>query len=215
MINRYPSPLFPITHVGYGKNADLPGFSYQDPKGSVCIPFVQTSQQPPEGYQREDFYVEEFTDAKIKKKWQEFSQDPDAARPIIELAKSFSLGEIRNTGTVSPIGKIEPNEDVKLADIRRPAFFGQSVYNENIAKVDDKTYIVEFTVPRDTYERLHLKVYTPIKLRGWFIEGEGILDNTGNKTHAIAIMIGGRSIETTAIHHPDDPLYVYDPETKK
>jgi hypothetical protein len=35
---------------------------------------------------------------------------------------------------VSPIGKIEPNEDVSLADIRRPAFFGQSVYNENIAK---------------------------------------------------------------------------------
>ncbi len=204
-----------ITHVGYGKNADLPGFFYQDSKGSVCIPFIQTSQQPPKGYQGEDFYAEEFTDAKIKKKWQEFSQDPDAARPIIELARSFSLSEFRNTGTVSPIGKIEPNEAVNLADIRRPAFFGQSVYNENIAKVDDKTYIVEFTVPRDTYERIHLKLYTLIKLRGWFIEGEGILDNTGNKTHAIAIIIGGRSIETTAIHHPDDPLYVYDPETKK
>ncbi|MGB2782557.1 MAG: hypothetical protein WBC45_01255, partial [Atribacterota bacterium] len=215
MINRYPSPLFPITHVGYDKNADLPGFSYQDPKGSVCIPFAQTSQQPPESYQRENFYIKEFTDAKIKKKWREFSQDSNAARPIIELAKSFSLGEIRNTGTVSPIGKIEPNEDVKLADIRRPAFFGQSAYNENIAKVDDKTYIVEFTVPRDTYERLHLKIYTPIKLRGWFIKGEGIPNNIGNRTHAIAIIIGGRSIETTAIHHPDDPLYVYDPETKK
>ena len=209
-------PLIPpITHVGYDRNADLPGISCQDPNGAVCIPFTQASQQPPEGYQWEDFYIEEFTDAKIRKKWQEFSQDPDAAKPIIELAKSFSLSEIRNTGTVSPIGKIEANEDVNLADIRRPAFFGQSIYNENIAKVDDKTYIVEFTVPRDTYERLHLKVYTPIKLRGWFIEGEGILDNTGKKTHAIAIMIGGRSIETTAIHHPDDPLYTYDPETKK
>jgi len=204
-----------IAHVGYEKNADLPGFSYQDPKGSVCIPFTQTSQRLPKGYQGEDFYIEEFTDAKIKKKWQEFSQDPDAARPIIELARSFSLSEFRNTGTVSPIGKIEPNEDVNLADIRRPAFFGQSVYNENIAKIDDKTYVVEFTVPRDTYERLHLKVYTPIKLRGWFIEGEGILDNTGNKTYAMAIIIGGRGIETTAIHHPDDLLYVYDPETKK
>lgn len=204
-----------IAHVGYSKNSDLPGISCQDPNGSVCIPFTQTSQQPPEGYQCEDFYIEEFTDAKIKKKWQEFSQDPDAAKPIIELAKSFSLSEIRNTGTVSPIGKIKANEDVNLADIRRPAFFRQSVYNENIAKVEDKTYIVEFTVPRDTYERLHLKVYTPIKLRGWFIEGEGIQDNTGNKTHAVAIMIGGRSIETTAIHHPDDPLYVYDSETKK
>ena len=204
-----------ITHIGYETNVDLPGFSYQDPNGSVCIPFVQTSQQPPKGYQGEDFYVEEFTDARIKKKWQEFSQDPDAAMPIIELAKSFSLSEFRNTGTVSPVGKIEPNEDVNLADIRRPAFFGQSVYNENIAKVDDKTYIVEFAVPRDTYEQLHLKVYTPIKLRGWFIEGKGILDNTGDKTHAIAIIIGGRGMETTAIHHPDDLLYVYDPETKK
>jgi len=207
--------ILPITHVGYDKNEDLPGFSCQDPKESVCIPFAQTNQQPTEGYQGEDFYIEEFTDAKIKEKWQAFSQDPDAAKPIIELAKSFSLSEFRNTGTVCPIGKIEPNEDVNLANIRRPAFFGQSVYNENIAKVDDKTYIVEFTVPRDTYERLHLKVCTPIKLRGWFIEGEGILDNSGNKTHAIAIMIGGRSIETTAIHHPDDPLYVYDSETKE
>ncbi len=202
-------------HVGYEKNADLPGFSYQDPKGLVCIPFTQTRQQPPEGYQGEDFYVEEFTDAKIKEKWQKFSQDPDAAKPIIELAKSFSLSEFRNTGTVSPIGNIEPNKNVNLADIRRPAFFGQSLYNENIAKVDDKTYIVEFTMPRDTYERLHLKIHTPIKLRGWFIEGEGIVDSTGNKKHAIAMIIGGRSMETTAIHHPDDPLYVYDPETKK
>ena len=204
-----------VAHVGYEQNVDLPGFSYQDPNGSVCIPFIQTYQQPPEGYQWEDFYIKEFTDSKIKKKWQEFSQDPQAARPIIELARSFSLGEFRNTGTVSPIGKIEPNEKVNLADIRRPAFFGLSVYNENIAKVDDKTYIVEFTVPRDTYERLHLKVDTPIKLRGWFIKGEGIQDNTGNKAHAIAIIIAGRSIETTAIHHPDDPLYTYDLETKK
>lgn len=204
-----------IAHVGYGKNADLPGFSYQDPKGSVCIPFTQTSQGLTKDYQGEDFYIEEFTDARIKKKWQEFSQDPDAARPIIELARSFSLCEFRNTGTISPIGRIEPNEDVNLADIRRPVFFGQSVYNENIAKVDDKTYIVEFTVPRDTYERLHLKVYTPIKLRGWFIEGEGIPDNTGNKRYAMAIILGGRGIETTAIHHPDDLLYVYDPETKE
>jgi len=204
-----------IAHVGYEKNADLPGFSYQDPTGLVCIPFTQTIQQPPEGYQGEDFYVEEFTDAKIKEKWQKFSQDPDAAKPIIELARSFSLSEFRNTGTVSPIGNIEPDKNVNLADIRRPAFFGQSLYNENIAKVDDKTYIVEFTVPRDTYERLHLKILAPIKLRGWFIEGEGIVNSTGNKKHAIAMIIGGRSMETTAIHHPDDPLYTYDPETKK
>ena len=141
-------PLIPpITHVGYDRNADLPGFSYQDPNGSVCIPFVQTSQQPPEGYQWEDFYIEEFTDAKIKEKWQEFSQDPGAAKPIIELARSFSLGEIRNTGTVSPIGKIKPNEDVNLTDIRRPAFFRQSIYMKTLRKLMRKPTLLNLPCP--------------------------------------------------------------------
>jgi len=204
-----------LGHVGYDMNTDLPGFSYQNSKRKVCIPFSQTKQKHPVDYQGKDFYIEEFTDAKIKKKWQEFSQDPIAAKSIIELAKSFALSEFRKTGTVSSIGKIVPYNDVNLLDIRRPAFFGQSIYRENIAKVDQKTYIVEFTVPRDAFEKIHLKKFTPIKLRGWFIKGDGIPDKSEHKTHVIVIMIGGRSIETTAIHHPKDPLYVYESETKK
>jgi len=202
-------------HVGYDINMDLPGFSYQNSKGKICIPFAQTTQQPPESYQGKDYYVEEFTDAKIKKKWQEFSQDPIAAKSIIEFAENFVNSEFRKTGTISSIGKIVPYKDVNLSSIRRPSFFGQSIYQENIAKVDQKTYIVEFTVPRDNYERLHLKIFTPIKLRGWFIKGDGIPDRNGQKRPVLAILIGGRSIETTAIHHPKDPLYVYESETKK
>jgi len=122
--------------------------------------------------------------------------------------------EFRNTGVVSPVGKIDAHGEVNLASIRRPAFFGKPPYNEAIGAVDSKTFIVEFTVPRDTYEKLHLKRHDPIKLRGWFIEGDGIRLETGKTTHALAIMMGGRSIETTAIHHPDDPLYAYQEKTK-
>lgn len=205
-------------HVGYDLNTDLPGFYCDDPTGSVCIPFTPTSQLPPADYQGDDFYVEEFSDAKIKAKWQACKQDADCENQVLGVI-TYGLGgtphEFRNTGTVSSVGKIDPHGDVDLADIRRPAFFGQAPYHEAIASVDDNTSIVEFTVPRDTYERLHLKEHTPIKLRGWFIEGEGIKDKAGERTHALAILIGGRSIETTALQHPDDPLYSYDEATQE
>ncbi len=41
-------------------------------------------------------------------------------------------------------------------------------------------------------------------------EGTGLESPTGSRIHALAIMIGGAGIETTAIHHPDDPLYALD-----
>ncbi len=200
-------------HVGYNLNTDLPGFFCDDPSGVVCVPLTPTLQRPPENVQG-DFYVEEFTDAKLKAKWLECEQHTECAEQVQAVIK-YGVGgvphQFRSTGTVSEFGRIDPHvARVNLVEIRRPAFFGQPPYNEDIAQVDQNAYIVEFTVPRDSYERLHLHKQDPIKLRGWFFEGTGLESPTGSRIHALAIMIGGRSIETTAIHHPDDPLYALD-----
>ena len=46
--------------------------------------------------------------------------------------------------------------DVDLADIRRPAYFGHKPYEEPIGKAEGRAYTIELTVPRDSFERIHL-----------------------------------------------------------
>jgi len=43
--------------------------------------------------------------------------------------------------------------DVNLADIRRPKYFGAAPYNEKIAAVDGRTWVVEVEVPSERTER--------------------------------------------------------------
>jgi len=189
----------------------LPGYWIDDPQGTVCVPFIQTEQEPSADYEG-DFYVDEFTDAAIKAKWEVCKQDDACRTQIQAIAKSFVPVQFHATGTADPFGKIEPEGDVDLADIRRPAYFAQAPYHENIAQLEDRTYTFEYTVPRDAYERLHLGLSDPIKLRGWFIQGEGIPGLKGKRTHVVVVLVGGRSIETTATHDPNDPLYTCDPD---
>lgn len=203
-------------YVGFGMNGPLPAIKGEDPGGKmVSIPFKPTVMRRPTMYQG-DFYVDEFTNNKIKEKWIELStKDPEAAKKVIKEATGQVTAQFRNTGAVDPRGKIDPHGDVNLADIRRPAFFGQPPYKEEIAGVDGQTYVAEFTVPRDPYEQIHLKQTEPIKLRGWFIKGEGLPDGTGKRMRALAILTAGRFVELTAIQHPDDPLYIYNSATKQ
>jgi hypothetical protein len=68
-------------YVGWGWYGYMPAF--KDAKG-VSIPFLPTTIRPPFGY-RGDFYVDEFTDAKIKQAWQELkAKDPAAAKKIFD-----------------------------------------------------------------------------------------------------------------------------------
>jgi hypothetical protein len=199
-------------YVGYDWNTYLPAF--KNSKG-VSIPFTPARITPPVDY-KGDFYVEEFTDAKIKQAWQELKvKDPDAAQKIMDSISA-------NTDETAPYYRLtgsmdskEANDDVKLTDIRRPVFFGQSPYFEDIAKVEKNTYTVEFTVPRGPYEQLQLNLTTPIKLRGWFIKGNGISDAKGKKVHALFIYIDGNSRQMCATQHPAAPLYAFNVQTKK
>jgi hypothetical protein len=92
----------------------------------VSIPFKPTGIFPPIGYQG-DFYVDEFTDAKIKQAWQELkAKDPEAAKKT--LAGVVGNKEYRSTGWLDPKGAVNGNNDLKLTEIRRPAFFEQAPY---------------------------------------------------------------------------------------
>jgi pimeloyl-ACP methyl ester carboxylesterase len=116
---------------------------------------------------------------------------------------------------LDPKGAVNGNDALKLSDLRRPAFFGYAPYFEDIAKVEQDTYTVEFTVPRDPYERLQLRLTAPVKLRGWFIKGEGVADAQGKRTHALVIIICGNGAQVFAAQHADIPYYVYNVQTKQ
>jgi hypothetical protein len=206
------------TYVGYGWNGYLPAF--KDVNG-VSIPFMPTRILPPIGYQGE-FYVDEFTDAKIKQAWLELKmKDPATAKKILDGVSAgvntdkSAPGKFRRVGSLSLKVPVNGNDPLKLTEIRRPAFFGQAPYFEEIGKVEKDTYTVELAVPRDPYERLQLKLTEPVKLRGWFIKGNGVLDAKGKRVHALVIYNGGLTIQMCATQHPDAPLYMYDVKTKQ
>jgi hypothetical protein len=86
-------------YVGWNWDAYLPAF--KDAKG-VFIPFRPTGICPPLDYQG-DFYVAEFTDAKIKQAWLELkAKNSEAAKQIMDgvWANSDEIepGRCRNTG---------------------------------------------------------------------------------------------------------------------
>jgi hypothetical protein len=197
-------------YVGLRWNGYLPAF--KDANG-VSIPFMPTFIRPPIDYQG-DFYVNEFSDYKIKQAWKEFKvKDPDGAKKILTNV-SVNM-EYRFTGSFDPNKTVNGNDDLKLTDIRRPMFFGQSPYFEDIAKVDKNTYIVEFTVPRGFYEQSQLKQNIPIKLRGWFIKGKGVTNAKGKTVHSLIIFNIGVGGQIFAIQHPKAPYFMYNIQTKQ
>jgi hypothetical protein len=216
-------------YVGRDWNCYLPAF--KDANG-VSIPFKPVSILRPISYQG-DFYVNEFTDAKIKHIWQELKdKNPEVTKKILndmsisantdgpanngeKHSGATALTSFRRIGSLENKGAINGNDDLKLTDIRRPAFFGQSPYFEDIAKVEKNTYTVEFTVPRGPYEQLQLKLTKPIKLRGWFVQGKGVPDAKGKKVHALVIYTPGSGCQMCAIQHPDAPAYQYNVQTKR
>lgn len=194
-------------HVNYDRNADLPGYR----SGPQCLPFMPTNQLIPEGAGPE-FYIERFGDAAIRRRWPGCRADPACLAAALAGAKPFIAYEPRLTGRVDPAGKIDPEAEVDLKVIRRPGYFAAPAYDEPIARAEARAYTVEFTVPRDSYERLHLQKQGTIKLRGWYLEGAGVegagvagagaADGAGTKRRALVVMNNGGGSELTAIDNP-------------
>jgi hypothetical protein len=184
-----------VFHVNYDRNADLPGYR----SGPLCLPFMPTNQLIPEG-KGPEFYIEHFSDAALRRRWPACLADPACHAAALADAKPFIAYEPRLTGRVDPGAAVDPEGDLDLRSIRRPGYFAAPAYNEPIARAENRTHTVEFTVPRDSYERLHLQKQGTIKLRGWYLEGAGV--GGGPRRRALVILNNGGGSELTAI---DDP----------
>ena len=215
-----PPPTDCRAWVGADRNHELPGYRLPQPNGrTVCVPLGVNAYRPPAAYAGGDYYVEEFTDARLKERWRACKADAACfARIDAQMQRWLPPNKARSTrstGTVDPSGRIDLEGLVDLRQIRRPAFFAKAPYSEGIARADADTFVVEFTVPRDTFERIDLKMTDPVKLRGWYIEGRGVDDGKGGKTRALVVMAPGGGGQLTAIQHPDEKAYRIDPATGK
>src|SRR5205823_2092022 len=210
-----PPPTECKAWVGTDRDAELPGYLVR----STCVPLLLTANRPPPDYAGNDYYVDEFTDAKLKARWAACKQDAACFKRIDAQMQRWlppnKERATRATCAVDPSGNIDPEGNVDLRQIRRPAFFAKAPYREAIAAADNRTWIVEFTVPRDTFERLDLDMHDTIRLRGWYLEGTGIDDGRGSKVRALVIMAPGGGNQLTAIEHPDEKPYRIDPATRK
>src|SRR3546814_3263911 len=67
--------------------------------------------------------------------------------------------------------------------------------------------VVEFTVPVEAYERLHLGMDGTWRIRGWYIRGKGIEGPDGTRRRALVISSGGGGDRIAAIDDPRDIHY--------
>lgn len=218
-----PPPTDCKAWVGSDRNAELPGYllpqSAAAGGGSVCVPLLLTANRPPPGYAGKDYYIDEFTDARLKERWAACKAEPACfARIDAQMKRWLPPNKERSTrvtGMVDPFGKIDPDAAVDLRAIRRPGFFAKAPYAEPVAEAEGRTYTVEFSAPRDPLERLKLNMPEPIKLRGWYVEGTGVDDGRGGRQRALVLMSPGGGGQLTAIRHPADVAVRVDPATRR
>ena len=204
--------------VGYDRDRVMSGYILPTAAGArTCIPFSTVAAYPPPGY-KGDFYVDEFSDARMRAQWEACKQDKACFERVIKAIKARQPPnreyETKNARHIYLIGKVPEGPEIDLKSIRRPAFFGADPWKESIAEAESRTWIVEFTAPREPYERIHMKMTDPIKLRGWYLRGAGVDDGRGGKQRGLVVMSGGGGTRTTAITDPDDRLYRVDASGK-
>jgi hypothetical protein len=205
--------------VGTDRNVELPGYLLPQQGGtSQCVPLLLTAHKPPPGYTG-DYYVDEFTDAKLKERWAACKADAACFKRINDQMQRWlppnKARATRVTGMVDPVGRIDSDGAVDLRAIRKPGFFAKAPYHEPVAEADARTHVVEFTVPRDPLERLKLNMPGDIKLRGWYVEGGGVEDGRGGRVRALVIMSAGGGGQITALRHPADVPVTIDPATRR
>src|ERR1700722_5213832 len=205
-------------HVAYDRDLTLPGYLLPTAAGpKTCIPFTTVSAHPPAGY-RGDYYVDEFTDTKLREQWAACKVDQACHDRVYKQViarhppnKEYNLEDAHGRFLLGKIDEKAPATD--LTTIRRPAYFSRSPYNEVIAAADPQTYMVEFTAPAEAYERLHQNMTADIRIRGWYIQGAGGDDGKGGRKRTLIIASGGGGDRVTAIDDPADKAYVIDPKT--
>lgn len=218
-----PAPRFPPAEcqapVSYDRDMALPGYRIADAAGKpICVPFTTVGAHPPAGYVG-DFYVDEFSDEKLRARWDACRDDPACNARVGKVVRGRTPPN-REHGVTDPrqiylLGKIAETPDLDLRSIRRPGFFARAPYREAVAATDPNSYIVEFTAPAEPYERIHRGDTKPIKLRGWYMRGSGVALAGGKRGRALIVMSGGGGTRIAAIDDPSDVLYSIDPKTGK
>jgi pimeloyl-ACP methyl ester carboxylesterase len=199
--------------VGYDRDRKMPGYILPTAAGPrTCIPFSTVRIRPPEDY-RGDFYVDEFSDVRLRAKWDECKKEEKCHKRVGKQIharrppnKEYKIDDPRH---IHLLGKLPQDEtgDIDLGRVRRPAFFAAAPWNEAFAALDPQTYTIEFTAPRDPHERLHHKMKGDVRLRGWYVRGNGVDDGAGGKRRALVVMTPGGGGRIAAITHPDERLY--------
>lgn len=207
-------------YVGYDRDMVMPGYILPTKAGArTCIPFTTVAAHPPKEY-RGDFYVDNFTDQKLRERWDECKKDKKCRKRVYKQVlkrhppnREYQFKDPHGRWLLGEID--EKGGDTDLSTIRRPGFFARAPYNEPIAAADPDTYVVEFTAPVEAYERLHMHMTGDIRIRGWYIRGAGIDDGKGHKHRALVIFNGGGGDRVTAIDDPHDISYTVDAKTGK
>ncbi len=199
--------------VTYDPAAERPGYTVTKDGTAECVPFTPTANLPPADYEG-DFYGEMFTHARILQEWAACTTEECRAGGL-GFANAFgNPSEFRLTYSVDAVGQFDPHAaDIDLADIRGPAYFGAAPYEEAISAAADQTYIVDFVVPAEPMELAKLEDPQPVHLRGWYIQGDGVETANGENEHVLVVLVSGRSVETTALQHPDDVPFAEDAAT--
>ena len=200
--------------VGYDRDRVLAGYILPTAAGSrTCIPFTSVAAHPPPGY-RGDFYVDEFSDARIRERWAKCKEDKECREPVTAAVMARQPPNLeynyKDARRRYLLGKPPEGDDIDLKAIRRPAFFAAEPWKEPIAGADARTWIVEFTAPRDPYERNIKKLTGNVKLRGWYLRGEGAGDAKAGRQRALVVMSGGGGTRVASITDPAEPLYFVD-----
>jgi hypothetical protein len=217
----YPVPPAECSvYVGYDRDRVLPGYRLPSRSGRLmCVPFTTTAAHPPPGY-KGDYYVTEFSDAKLRARWQACRARATCFGRLEAHIKARLPPNrdrlIRSAHARYLLGMVDQDDNhLDLRQIRRPAFFGRAPWNEDIAKAESRTFTVEFTAKRGPYARYIMHLKGTIRLRGWYLRGAGVPDGHGHLARALIIMSNGGGGHLIAIEAPNDRLYRLDPKTGK
>ena len=186
---------------------------------AVCVPFTTTAEHPPASYAGRDFYVDEFSDTKLRERWAVCKTDASClarvGKPVHDRVPPNREYRLSDEHARFLLGKLDEGTDVDLAWVRRPAFFAKAPYREGIAELESRTWTVEFTAPAEAHERLQRHITDNVKLRGWYVQGDGVDDGQGHRVRALIVMSAGGGGRLVAIDDPIDQLYRTDSKTGK
>jgi len=198
--------------IHWDQNAKAwPGYRVTDLDGRHCVPFTATAVFPPDGYQG-DYYADEFTDAKLRAAWAAcVAAVKAAARRRSPMRAAWAATSstappgpsIRGQGRCQWHGRSRGHPSAGL--FCRRALCGTDRRGRSPPPSSSRC-----RSGRDQRNQISRRGRRHQLGSARLVHpGAGVDDGKGHKLNALVILSGGRSIETTAIQNPSDPLYTY------